>query len=455
VTRTGIVTILFTDLVESTQLLEELGDDVAEEVRRKHFQLLRDTVASSGGQEVKSLGDGLMVVFSSALDAAGCAVAMQQAIDLYNQDPDVHPLHVRVGLHAGEPVYAENDYFGMVVVVAKRLCDMAQGGQILASDLVRALIGSRGRFEFRELEALSLKGLSSPLVTCEVSWQPAGEAGAVPGAEARRDSCVRSARRPGRFGVLPRRVTPPLAVAAGLVPVAIVLVVLVIVPWIRGLARSTSLEGAIRFDEVRSGAIEEPGEVDVWRFTASGGGIVDIDLEVDQAGSLDPYVELMGPAGSLLAFSQYGGLWGVLLPDDAEYSVSVGSHRGEGTGTYQIELSSRSSTEVEIITATASGEAVIQAGQTVFGTIEEQHEVDVWKFSASAGDVANIDVEVSRADALDPYLELIGPAGTSLVSSEYGGLWEVSLADTGEYSVRVRSSRGERTGTYRIDLSFR
>ena len=162
----------------------------------------------------------------------------------------------------------------------------------------------------------------------------------------RRDTRVRSARRPGdgksvRFGVLPRRVTPLFMVAAALVPVVIVLVVLVMVPWIRGFAQPTSSMGTIQFDEVRTGSIEESGEVDVWEFTASGGDVVDVDLEVDQGGSLEPYVELMGPAGSILAFSQYGGLWGVLLPDDGEYSVRVRSFRGQGTGTYRIDLSVR------------------------------------------------------------------------------------------------------------------
>ncbi len=132
-------------------------------------------VGSHGGQEVKSLGDGLMVVFPSVLDALGCAVAMQQAVHRHNQAEADRPLNVRIGVHAGEPIRDEEDYFGTPVVIAKRLCDSAQGGQIIASELARGLIGSRGSFEFRELGPLSLKGLSQPVPACEVPWEVPAE----------------------------------------------------------------------------------------------------------------------------------------------------------------------------------------------------------------------------------------------------------------------------------------
>lgn len=82
---TGVVTILFTDLVGSTELLDRLGDDAGRGVLRAHFALLRDTVQQAGGREVKSLGDGLMVSFASPVQAAGCAVAMQRAIAEHNR----------------------------------------------------------------------------------------------------------------------------------------------------------------------------------------------------------------------------------------------------------------------------------------------------------------------------------------------------------------------------------
>jgi class 3 adenylate cyclase len=176
----GIVTLLFTDLVGSTELLERVGDDAAERVRRTHFGLLREAVASRCGEEVKNLGDGLMVVFPSAVEAVGCAVAIQQAVARHNQETGAVPFEVRVGLHVGEPVRDEGDYFGKSVVVAKRLCDAADGGQILASELVQGLVGSRGGHSFRPLGLVTLKGLAEPLATLAVDWERPGAAAALP-----------------------------------------------------------------------------------------------------------------------------------------------------------------------------------------------------------------------------------------------------------------------------------
>ena len=164
-TEGGIVTLLFTDVVNSTELLARLGDDRADAVRRSHFVALREAIAEHNGREVKTMGDGFMVVFASAVDALGCAVAIQQAASS-------REVEVRVGLHVGEPTRDGDDYFGTPVVVASRLCDAAAGGQILTSDLVRALVGTRGDFGFHDAGYLALKGLTEPVAAWEVAWQP-------------------------------------------------------------------------------------------------------------------------------------------------------------------------------------------------------------------------------------------------------------------------------------------
>ncbi|HWO93653.1 MAG TPA: adenylate/guanylate cyclase domain-containing protein, partial [Dehalococcoidia bacterium] len=181
-TTAGTTTLLFTDLVGSTELLDRLGDEAAERLRREHFRLLRESVRTAGGHEVKNLGDGLMVAFGSAGDAVRCAVLMQQSVERRNREIGGEELSVRIGLHVGEPIRDEDDYFGTPVVIAKRLCDRAEGGQVLASTLVRDLIGARPEFGFRELGPLALKGIASPLAACEVTWTPAapGEAPAIP-----------------------------------------------------------------------------------------------------------------------------------------------------------------------------------------------------------------------------------------------------------------------------------
>src|SRR5215467_122100 len=90
-------TFVFTDLVDSTATAARLGPEAAEELRQKHFGLLRGAVVASGGIEVKNLGDGLMVMYSSPSRAFAGAVGMQQAIEHHNRSTDV-PLGVRIGI---------------------------------------------------------------------------------------------------------------------------------------------------------------------------------------------------------------------------------------------------------------------------------------------------------------------------------------------------------------------
>lgn len=170
----GVVTLLFTDLVGSTRLLERLGDDAAHEVMETHFRLLRRAIAACHGREVKSLGDGVMVAFTGPVDALRCAVSMQESVAVENASHPDRAVLLRVGLHAGEPLRApwlrsrEEDFFGKAVVVAKRLCDQASGGQILASEVVTGLVGSRGGFRFLPARRLTLKGIDQPVAAVEV-----------------------------------------------------------------------------------------------------------------------------------------------------------------------------------------------------------------------------------------------------------------------------------------------
>ncbi|MDP9326511.1 MAG: AAA family ATPase, partial [Candidatus Dormibacteraeota bacterium] len=175
------VTLMFTDLVGSTELHQRLGDDVVDDLRRRHLQILADAIDTSRGREVKRLGDGVMAVFNSALDAVGCAVAIQQAVAI---EVEGHTLAVKIGLNAGEVTSEEDDYFGTAVNVAARLCQAAEGGQILSSDLVRGLAGNRRGYRFRSLGGLKLRGLAEPLPGWEVLWREESVGAEVAGAAA-------------------------------------------------------------------------------------------------------------------------------------------------------------------------------------------------------------------------------------------------------------------------------
>ncbi len=167
------VAILFTDIVGSTELSQRLSPEGADEVRRGHFSILRQAIAETGGTEVKNLGDGIMVVFPTASAALSCAVSMQQGVDLDNRGLD-QPLGLRVGLSGGEATKEADDYFGDPVIEAARLSAMAEGGQILAADLVRASAGRRSGHQCRSIGEVRLKGLPDPVQTVEVLWEALG-----------------------------------------------------------------------------------------------------------------------------------------------------------------------------------------------------------------------------------------------------------------------------------------
>lgn len=176
----GIVTLLFTDIVGSTERLDRLGDDAYDRLRRTHFRLLRDVVAARGGNEVKNLGDGLFVTFPSVVNAVTAAIEMQQAVARESPTED-EPFEIRVGLSIGEPIVDESDYFGKPVVVAQRLCAAAEPGQILASTLVRDLAATRQPVEVREMGPQQLKGIAEPVPAVEIIWAPAAPPALPPG----------------------------------------------------------------------------------------------------------------------------------------------------------------------------------------------------------------------------------------------------------------------------------
>src|ERR1700722_1989120 len=151
-------TFLFTDLVNSTATAARLGPEAAEQLRTTHFRLLRGAIAAAGGTEVKNLGDGLMVALSSPSRALACAVGMQQAVEHHNRST-AEPLAIRIGLAMGEAIEQDDDYFGDPVVEAARLCAAANGGQILATDIVRLVVGRHAAQSFTEIGPLELEGL--------------------------------------------------------------------------------------------------------------------------------------------------------------------------------------------------------------------------------------------------------------------------------------------------------
>jgi class 3 adenylate cyclase len=165
-TTTSTATMLFADLVSSTERQSRMGDDASDEFRRRLFGALRHAAEQSRGDVIKYLGDGLMVVFrASTLDALTCALVMHE--NAASIDPFDPPL-LRIGISAGEVSEDDGDVFGMPVIEAARLCAAAQPSQTLATDVVRALVGNRGRFELASVGDLELKGIPEPVATVQL-----------------------------------------------------------------------------------------------------------------------------------------------------------------------------------------------------------------------------------------------------------------------------------------------
>jgi class 3 adenylate cyclase len=158
----GIRSVLFTDIVGSTELTQRLGDEAAMELVNLHDAVVRAALGANGGREVKHTGDGIMAAFVSAVSAVRCASRIQQDLARHREDDARTPLRVRIGAAAGEPVEQRNDLFGSTVQLAARLCAHAQPDQVLVSNVVAELCLGKG-LHFDDAGEAQLKGFEKPV----------------------------------------------------------------------------------------------------------------------------------------------------------------------------------------------------------------------------------------------------------------------------------------------------
>jgi hypothetical protein len=161
--------ILFTDIVDSTRLTQELGDRAAMVLLREHDSVVRSALAGHGGNEVKHTGDGIMAAFDSASRAVGAAA---QILRKLHERVAAEParLRLRIGVAAGEPVTERDDLFGAAVQQAARLCAAAQPDCIVVSSGVRDLCRGKG-IRFAELGRIEMKGFDEQIEHFGVHWR--------------------------------------------------------------------------------------------------------------------------------------------------------------------------------------------------------------------------------------------------------------------------------------------
>ncbi|MBT7857862.1 MAG: adenylate/guanylate cyclase domain-containing protein, partial [Nitrospinaceae bacterium] len=165
----GPVTVLFTDIAGSTAMTQALGDAGAQQVVRIHNRVVREALSAHAGREVKHTGDGIMASFAKTSDSVDAAIQMQVETMKHNQaEPDL-PLHLKIGMNAGEPIAEDNDLFGTVVQLSARIVDKASADEIYVSEIVRGICAGKS-YKFKNLGGFPMKGFGDDITLFEVIW---------------------------------------------------------------------------------------------------------------------------------------------------------------------------------------------------------------------------------------------------------------------------------------------
>lgn len=162
--------VLVTDLVGSTEMTHRLGEERARELFHIHDEIVRESRRKTHGAEVKHTGDGIMCRFEDPSAAVACAADIQVALADHNRKVPEDPIEVRIGIAYGDVVDERNDQlFGTTVVLAVRIMDIAQPGQILVSGSVPESVGDA--FEFEPIGDVALKGFPEPVPVHTLVWR--------------------------------------------------------------------------------------------------------------------------------------------------------------------------------------------------------------------------------------------------------------------------------------------
>jgi len=159
-------TIVFTDIVSSTDLVNKLGDVPARDIFIEHDKLVRNQIEKYEGKELQNLGDGFMLSFESASSAIRCVSDIQKEISV-----SLKELSIRIGVNTGEVIRREGEHpFGQAVVIASRILSKCKGGQILVSDITKKLVAG-SKFSFLQRERFKPKGFDDSITLFEVVWE--------------------------------------------------------------------------------------------------------------------------------------------------------------------------------------------------------------------------------------------------------------------------------------------
>jgi len=160
----GTMTLVFTDVVDSTPLTESIGDSAWAGVIGTHESTIRRITAAEGGAVVDFIGDGSMLAFESARAAVRAAVQIQkETVDAQ--------FDVRIGIHTGEVLRTADGFFGLTVNKAARVTAASPAAGIMLSSTTKDMVGSMDHLRFGEPQIVALKGLSGTHQIVPIDWE--------------------------------------------------------------------------------------------------------------------------------------------------------------------------------------------------------------------------------------------------------------------------------------------
>jgi len=167
------VAILFADVVGSTQLYEQLGDDKARGMVGRCIEIMREATEGNGGTVIKTIGDEVMATFATADGAMAAAKGMQEQItaapDLAHDNGHVA---IRVGCHFGAVVQEQRDIFGSAVHTANRMTSQAKARQIITTLATVDRLSPEWRSIARQIDVATVRGKAEEVILFEILWQP-------------------------------------------------------------------------------------------------------------------------------------------------------------------------------------------------------------------------------------------------------------------------------------------
>lgn len=164
----GIASIMFTDIADSSAIAQAIGDQLWNRAVRCHLEKVEAQIDQTGGKMIKSLGDGTMSVFPTARSALEAAQSIQQKLHSDKIEPR---LRARIGIHTGDVLETDGDYFGTVVNKAARIASLCAPDEIRVSDATRIMVGSGKQFSFSDAATVPLKGLKGDHKIYRLDWQ--------------------------------------------------------------------------------------------------------------------------------------------------------------------------------------------------------------------------------------------------------------------------------------------